>query len=73
MKIKIDIFTINIYILMIKINIYIYLTKVIQIKMILDNDSMGHIINNIFEYIEGDTINLEYLETQLYSELREVC
>lgn len=41
--------------------------------MILDNDSMGHIINNIFEYIEGDTINLEYAETPLYSELREVC
>ena len=41
--------------------------------MILNNDSMGHIINNIFEYIEGDTINLDYTKTPLYSKVRTVC
>ncbi len=40
---------------------------------ILDNEFMGHIINNIFEYLEGNTITIYNKETPLYSEVRTVC
>jgi len=34
---------------------------------------MGHIINNIIEFVDGNTIKIEYQETPIYSELRLVC
>ena len=36
---------------------------------ILDNEFMGHIINNIFEYLEGNTISIYVKKTPLYSKL----
>jgi hypothetical protein len=40
---------------------------------ILDNEFMGHIINNITEYLEGNTITIDQKETPLHSEIRNVC
>lgn len=40
---------------------------------LLNNNSLSHIINNIIEFIEGNTININQTETPLYSELKLVC